>query len=292
MFAPEGYVSLSSLWEEFLGKYRTRLSAIARERYRGKTFGQHDEFGSPDDFCEDVFLQLIEKEAIWAVKPLAPAMKLSTQLDGGRSSMFSKLTALESYFVAKDPVEAGPDGYWLNKMGSFHFEAYRDLHRPSLSWRENYPIAEDGLPVDTPLCFHTLPWAFERARFVVPEVMPPWFDDIIDAHFLPFMVRHFGGTALCMDDDAAKHWRDLHVKKSGFLREVDPGNPAHPKIGRPIKQAKVREAYFKLFPEGHPASRENARREIEAYLGEAVSMATLRRAVPRRPERKTSIAEK
>ncbi len=59
MFCPPEYVSVAELWKEFIDKHYVRLSAIARQKYCVQADILPDEFGSPLDFSEDVFLSLI-----------------------------------------------------------------------------------------------------------------------------------------------------------------------------------------------------------------------------------------
>lgn len=279
MFCPPDYVSLAELWKEFLGKRRARMSAIARKKYCVEVDMLVDEFGSPMDFCEDVFLTTFGDMSVFAADKDGKVDRLETVLDGGRSQLFVKMSVLESALAARDPQEAGPDNFWLHKMGSGAFEAWTDIVSGPVAWRHKYP-ASGGL-TESPgqEVFHTLPIAFERARFIIPDMPPPWVIDVIDEHFLPKVIQAFGGCALCLSAEQAKRWRAKYIAKSGFLTHLELSADPVAQIGRPGKQSRALDYYRQLYPTGQHGTLKSACQEIERQFGFFVAAKTLERAI-------------
>lgn len=277
MFCPPEYVSVAGLWKEFIDKHYVRLSAIARQKYCVQADILPDEFGSPLDFSEDVFLSLINDMDVFAAADDGRLTRLETVLDGGRSRLFSKLSVFESALVASDPQEAGPDNYWLYKMGSRSFEAWTDLECGSTTWRQRYPF---GVGQASELAvFHTLPITFERTRFIIPDQPPPWSGDVIDEHFLPRVIQAFAGCALCLSAEQAKRWRGRHIVKSRFLTSLELSPAAATQVGRPGKQSQALHHYLQLHPSGQHSTLTKACREIKQQFGLIVATKTLGRAI-------------
>lgn len=218
MFCPDGYVSLAEFWKEFSKTHRVLISNIARTEYRTKGFSMADEFGSPDDYCEDLFLGSLADTKIYAASTGGTVTRLETELDDGRSNLFLKLSVLESSFAAKGPDEAGPENIWLIRMGSNHFEGWKGRKGIGSFWKASYPVLKPDECPQERQCFHTLPVVFERARFVIPEEAPPWSIDVIDEHFLPKMLRDFAGCAFCISTNSAEKWRTQNIRKTNFLK--------------------------------------------------------------------------
>ena len=107
MFSPPEYVPLAKLWNEFLGKHRQKLTAIARQKYHEPADDLIESFGSPMDFCEDVFVKAIDDVGVFAAAENGNITRLESTVDGGRSRLFLKMSVFESAIAAKDPLEAG-----------------------------------------------------------------------------------------------------------------------------------------------------------------------------------------
>jgi len=277
MFCPPEYVSVAELWKEFIDQHYVRLSTIARQKYCAQTDILSDEFGSPLDYSEDVFLDLISDMDVFAAADDGRVTRLETVLDGGRSRLFSKLSVFESALAARDPQEAGPANYWLYKMGSLSFEAWTDLKCGSASWRQRYPFGV-GQSSESAV-FHTLPITFERTRFVIPDQPPPWSVDVIDEHFLPRVIQAFAGCALCLSAAQGKRWRVRHIAKSSFLTSLEFSPVAAMQVGRPGKQSQALHHYMQLYPTGQHGTLRSARDEIMRQFGFGVSTKTLSRAI-------------
>ena len=278
MFCPVGFVTIAELWKEFCSKYALRLSVLARKEYSNSAAGFLDEFGSPMDFCEDKFLHTLDDMAIFAADEKGGVFRLENNLDGGRSQLFRKMSVLESTLTARDPQEAGIDSYWLIKMGSGTFAPWPDTMGPSETWSRAYPVLSDQVKRMGQEPFHTLPIAFERSRFTIPDAAPPWAMDLIDEHYLPKVMGAFGGSALCLNLDQATRWRAKHISNSSFLRDLEPSSGAAG-VGRPGKQDSARACYRQLFPNGHQGTLKAACQEIERTFGLVVAPKTLGRAI-------------
>lgn len=277
MFCPVGYVTLAELWNDFFAKFRVPLTRFAFERYGHSSSELGQIFGSPDDYCEDVFLSTLADVPIFAAAVDGRVSHLEAILDHGRSKLFAKMSPFESFLAAGDPAEAGEDGFWLRRLGSDHFETW-DVTRKTLNdWKTHFGGEDDQIS-DRP-CFHTLPFAFERERYVVPDDPPPWICDVIDEHYLPRMITAFHGHALCTEDKAARKWREQVFNAPEMPRIGETTWQKPQSIGRPNKIAAVSKAYHCLYPNGHNVTWKELIRVLEKETGLKFSEKTLRRAV-------------
>ncbi|THD71638.1 hypothetical protein E7681_17715 [Thalassobius vesicularis] len=234
MLSPPDYVSLAELWKEFFQKFRLPLTHVAFEKYGGEDFALGDEFGSPDDFCEDAFLSTFNELPVFVANPDGQVMRMETVLSGGRSKLFQKMSALESYIAASNPDEAGLENYWLRKLGSEDFEPWDTSTQTISDWKAKYLGSVSSLLPQ--VRFHTLPFVFERGRYVVPDEAPPWLSDVLDEHILPDVAERFGGRSLCLDLQSAKAWRITVIQKQSVLRSLEGQGNLEPKRGRPAKK--------------------------------------------------------
>ncbi|MDO8884929.1 hypothetical protein [Pseudotabrizicola sp.] len=276
MFCPAGYVTLTELWKDFFATYRVTLNRTAMESYGRSDFELADACGSPDDYCEDVFLSTLADLPVFAAKADGHVTHLETVLDEGRSNLFAKMSAFESFLVASDPKEAGLDGFWLRRLGSDHFEAWDVSTRTLDDWKLRF----NGTDSDASKrpCFHTLPFAFERGRYLVPDEAPPWICDVIDEHYLPRMITAFGGCALCVEAKAANKWRERVLTASQLPRLDDQTEMKPSSIGRPNKTNAIKEAYQRLFPDGRNKTWKEVARLLEKETGLSLSVKTAQRA--------------
>lgn len=277
MFCPAGYVTLAELWKAFFAKHRVPLTRSVMEEYGQNKFELGERFGSPDDYCEDFFLWTLLGFPICAAAADGRLTHLETSSDEGRSSLFFKMSPFESFVVAGDPAQAGVDGYWLSRFGSQHFEPWDVTKKTLDDWKERFGGA-DG-QVSERACFHSLPFAFERGRFVVPDAPPPWICDVIDEHYLPRMIAAFRGSALCMDDKTACKWRKeiLNATELPQIGNLTWQKPA--RMGRPNKIEAIRKAYRRHYPDGRSVPWKEVIKVLEKETGTSCSMKTLRRAI-------------
>jgi hypothetical protein len=287
MFCPNGYVTLAELWKEFFAKYRVPLTRSVMEKHGQSDFELGETFGSPDDYCEDVFLSTLADFSIFAAAADGRVTHLEIAADEGRSKFFAKMSPFESFLAAGDPAEAGPDGYWLRRFGSDHFETWDVTTKTLSNWKAHF--CEGDGQVSKRACFLTLPFAFERGRYVVPDEAPPWISDVIDEHYLPRMIAAFRGSALCMEDKTARKWR-AQVLGSPELPQLGEKCQQKPSsMGRPNKIDAIRKAYQRHYPDGHKVTWKEAIRVLEIEIGMSFSEKTLRRAIsmPINPDHKT-----
>ncbi|UYV38682.1 hypothetical protein N4R57_06445 [Rhodobacteraceae bacterium D3-12] len=277
MFSPTNYVSLAELWKEFFQKFRAPLARIAFEKYGGDDFALGDKFGSPDDFCEDAFLSTLTEVPVFATDSDGQVMRLEVELGGGRSKLFQKMSAFESFSAASNPKEAGEGNYWLRKFGSDDFVPWDASTQTIADWKAKNLGSDEQ--IDSPVRFHTLPFVFERGRYVIADEAPPWLFDVLDEHFLPDVAEHFGGRSLCMDIPSAKAWRFNVMQKQSVLRNLEGEVSLNPKRGRPSKKERIKPIYRALYPEGHRESLKKVRNLIETHSGLEFSEKTLSRAI-------------
>ena len=278
MFCPVGFVTIAELWKEFCCKHELQLSAMARTKYAVEQVSLRQEFGSPMDFCEDAFLQSLRDTSVFSADDKGGIFRLESNLDGGKSLLFLRMSVFESTLAARNRKEAGINNYWLTKMGSGTFAPWPNTMGPSGAWREAYPVLDYHLKRVSAEPFHTLPVAFERSRFTIPEAPPPWAIDLLDEHYLPRIIRSFGGHALCLNTEHAVRWRAKYISNSNFLRKLEPSSGST-NSGRPRKQDEALTYYLQLFPNGHQGTLKVACQDIERTFGFVVAPKTLGRAI-------------
>lgn len=277
MFCPIGYVTIAEIWKEFFAKYRVPLTRRAMAQFGQSDFQLGECFGSPDDYCEDVFLSTLTDLRIFAAAADGRVTQLETVLDGGRSKLFAKMSPFESYLASRNPEVADSDGFWLRRIGSDHFEEWDVTTQTLDKWKARFG-GSDGQVSKRP-CFHSLPFAFERGRYVVPDVPPPWICDVIDEHYLPRMIAVFHGNSLCMDDKTVRKWRK-QVLNANELPQLGKKTLQEPsRIGRPRKVHTISHAYRLHYPAGHNVALKEVVRVLEKETGQSFSVKTLRRAI-------------
>lgn len=277
MFCPIGYVTLAELWKEFFAKYRVPLTRFAMNTYDKHDFHLGETVGSPDDYCEDTFLSTLTDVRIFAAAGDGRVTQLETAPDGARSKLFEKMSPFESFLAARNPAEAGADGFWLRRIGSDYFVEWDVTTKTLSEWKAHFG-GSDGQVSKGP-CFHTLPFAFERGRYVVPDDPPPWICDVIDEHYLPRMIEGFRGNALCVEEEAARKWRE-QIIKAAKLPQLGGSTPHKTSsIGRPNKTKKISKAYHLYYPDGHNVALEYVSRLLQKETGLSFCERTLRRAI-------------
>lgn len=135
MFCPAGYVTLAELWKEFFAKYRVPLTRRAMAQFGQSDFHLGEWFSSPDDYCEDVFLSTLTDLRIFAAAADGRINQLETAPDGGRSKLFAKMSPFESFLAARNPAEAGVDGFWLHRIGSDYFQEWDVTTQTLDNWK-------------------------------------------------------------------------------------------------------------------------------------------------------------
>ncbi|MGO4909827.1 hypothetical protein ACEN2J_16000 [Pseudorhodobacter sp. W20_MBD10_FR17] len=277
MFCPAGYVTLAELWKEFFAKYRVPLSRRAIDQFGKSDFQLGETFGSPDDYCEDVFLSTLSDMRVFAAAADGRVAQLETAPDGARSRLFAKMSPFESFLAARNPTEAGVDGFWLRRIGSDHFQEWNVTTQTFSDWNAQFG-GSDG-QVSKRIYFHSLPFAFERGRYVVPDDAPPWICDVIDEHYLPRMIATFRGSALCIEDKAARKWRNLVLNALELPQLGDLTLQKPLSMGRPNKVAAISQAYHLHYPDGHSVTMKELSRVLEKETRMTFSVKTLRRAI-------------
>ncbi|PIB26471.1 hypothetical protein BFP76_11180 [Amylibacter kogurei] len=278
MFCPVGYVTIAELWNEFSQKHRATLIQFILDEAQTGRLTIAEVYGSPDDYCEDVFLASFKSFSASVADTNGQVANLLIEVDQGHSNIFTKMSAIESYFVAMDPTEAGEDGYWLHKMGSNNFVKIDPLDSKAWNegiWERKYPKGNNFAAAS--YAYHTLPFAFERGRYIIPDTLPPWHIDVMDEHYLSKIVETFGGRSLCLSEEDADVWRGRVLKDSTFIHKVK-GEKL--KMGRPSKIESALRDFNIVFPNGREdAGWKTVLSEIEKVTGNNYSDRTIRRAL-------------
>jgi len=283
MYCPTGYVSLATLWREFFNRHGSALNQLVRTAYAKRERLIHERVGSPLDYCEDAFLSGLKNIRLTVSRPDVSHIELDVNLGDSASTLFLKATVFESSMIANDPSEAGENRKWLDQMGSVKFEAWSHAHDDLDAWQTAYPdlSSDQTKPFDpTILPYHTLPFAFERGRFIVPEISPPWANDVIDEHFVGRVLKNFAGSTLCVPAEVAEKIQSANRNLRNVVRRFDPdADDARTIGGRPGLQLEAVRAYRRLYPDGHSVSLKSVCNEIATRAGIRVSTRTLQRAL-------------
>ncbi|GHA61962.1 hypothetical protein GCM10008927_29300 [Amylibacter ulvae] len=280
MFCPVGYVTIAELWNEFSQKHRATLIQFILEQNQKEALAIAEEHGSPDDYCEDIFLASFKSFSAYVANTNGRVSKLLIDVDLGHSNIFTKMSALESFFAASDPIDAGEDGYWLRRMGSNNFVALDPHDREAWKngvWEQRCLNGDDFAFASH--AYHTLPYVFERGRYIIPDTPPPWHGDAIDEHFLPKIVELFAGNSLCLLEKDANKWRKVTLNGSTFVQALMGEKIS---IGRTSKIPAAMADMKRVFPKGLPdISWKQMLSQIALETGNRYSESTLRRAIER-----------
>ena len=284
MFAREGYVSLSRLWEKFeqkLGEWCLHQAVVA---YGTKSFESKEAFGTALDLCEDIFLRALEDYDLQLVPVSGEVISIAPRLPKSAARLLVKLGVLDSSIVAIFPDEAGPDGEWLQRMGSSIFRRAENMTcRPDHNMPGSSPVWIDRLGARA---FHTLPILFERPAFVIARDLPPWANDLIEDNYLRNAWTLAPGASICL----LKKDSERFIKKTApsdvvhILQSLIPSvdfnvdNPSNTKGGRPRVLEDVIEAYRALGLLDRDISWKAKQAEVGVMMEKFVSESTLRRA--------------
>ena len=76
MFGPPDYVPLSILWEEFFAKKGAEVCRLAHDKYLATDFSESNEFGSPADLAEEIFLNTFGELTVALCSPTGGVMRV------------------------------------------------------------------------------------------------------------------------------------------------------------------------------------------------------------------------
>ncbi|WP_298432260.1 hypothetical protein [uncultured Jannaschia sp.] len=284
MFAPFGYTSLHTLWKEFVARHAEPLCEVARTKYAASEsigdfipisgFGQ---FGSPADFVEQAFIETFDGQAISFVTTREAIGRFAASDDSGPFRLLDRLTAFEAttYILEHDPEVM--QSSVLRSVGSDEFDPWPHTSEGLNVWREYYVAGQQANAPFRQLRFHTLPYTFERNRFIVPREPPPWGDDLIDELFAPRLREH-GGQSFALTDDEARDWR-RRVLSPRYIEAQRGGSDGTSTPGRPSRREEIRLAYRNVFPTGDQLSWKRAQKAVQDAGAPTVSLDTFKRAV-------------
>lgn len=278
MFCPPGYVPLALLWEEFTARKSVEITAFARSNYLDTGLFPKHEFGSPADFVEEVFLRTFDETALALCSLDGDVMTVKSKSPEGSSQIFLRTSVFESSCIAETPHEAGENGQCLLLMGSPRFQPWPVKIGDATLWADRYAKDYDiRNPEDAfeKLPYHTLPFCFERNRFTVPKLLPPWCEDALDVVYIETIFPHLLGRSICLDDSQVHQWRSDNIDGSKFEHLLGVDRLAPVPRGRPPKVQNARKKYDALFPVAHPGSWKQACNDIKEKLGLCLSVKNL-----------------
>lgn len=289
MFAKEGYTPLATLWGEFERAYLEWCNIQACAHFESYGFTIYNVFGSPRDLCENLFLRTMEKHELALLTSTGEIIRSPATLPDTNASMFTKATVFESMAIVNDPDEAGMENEWVLQMGSNAFDYWPHMEADYASWSDRYCASEatNGC-ADTQgrMPFHTLPYCFERATYIIPKKLPPWTIDMIDTSFARNLSGAVLGSSICLDDCVAGKWRrklneayllELFFRMMNGALEPDVAE-AEPKSGRPNKVSKIAKAYVELGLIDSDLSWKAKHTKLMDHLGMEFSKTTLKSA--------------
>ncbi|MFO6463424.1 hypothetical protein ACK8OR_03445 [Jannaschia sp. KMU-145] len=284
MFAPFGYTSLHTLWKEFVARHAEPLCEVARTKYAASEsigdfipisgFGQ---FGSPADFVEQAFIETFDGRAISLATAHGAIGHFAAKDDNSGFRLLDRLTVFEATMHVFEHDPGAMPSSVLHSVGSYEFDPWPHKSEGLDEWRIVYV---EGPQANTPfrqLRFHTLPYTFERNRFIVPREPPPWGDDLIDELFAPRLREH-GGQSFALTDDEANDWR-RRILSPRYINAQRGGLRVTSAPGRPSRREEIRLAYRRVFPTGDQLSWKQAQRAVEDTGAPTVSLDTFKRAV-------------
>lgn len=246
MLAPLGYVSLAKLWTEFFDCNAQGLYVDACRFYKSDLFigqdgfGSPKEFGSPLDYIEDIFLKSIKTCDLFMSSASGVVLRTEHAFEDGTSDWFAKLSIFEATQAVKDAAEYARNGKdWFRRLGGLQFKVWPDQLASPRKWSATYPEPADDEDIQKllRLCrYHSLPICYQRHRFVVAQLLPPWADDLIDEAFFEETVPNFLGWSFCVPERHAKTWWTKNIKNQDFRSFVHGALVATSKVGRPRKR--------------------------------------------------------
>lgn len=301
MYAPPGFTSVAELWARFVKARRYEMYRIACETYRTEVFlgdsiaGVPDEFGSPKDLAERVFIETVEPLGLTLCSSQGEVVSLPSEVVGGGSDLLARMLVLESTLDhdALSKNDAGRD--WLLRMGTEEFEPWPQKLGHGSTWAKAYPVpgpSDDIERLWRSCRYHKLPMWFERHRFAVPARLPPWAQDALDTAFAKTTLPQLLGLSICLSNAKATNWAKDNIQGNAYLQFVGqaPDRAASP--GRPAKKGEALAAYESLYPDDdHPSWKETIRAIADTF-GLIVSESTLRRALQDRENSRVKNAVK
>lgn len=300
-FAPVGYTPLSKLWTKFSENRTNEIYQLVCEYYQSKEFiGDHlfgtpEEYGSPFDFMENIFVDTLKPITAFLSSPDSKIVSVDLQVADRTSDWFQKISVFETTIFVETHQDAVDDFDWLIAMGGHRFAPWPEkLGDPKL-WSAAYPkpVDEAATAKAVRRCrYHTLPMFLERHRFVVPQTQPPWCSDPKDEAFARFMVPHFAGWAMSIRDEDAASWMNRLQKIKFDLSTFQSWSQQEQKRGRPRKAEDAVACFDQLYPDGVRGTWKQVVKDIEIKFGLTVSDKTLRRALKDREDQSKNLGQK
>ena len=286
MFEPDGHVALATLWSEFQARHGHALCEEARARYAGLSQDRWVEFGSPADYVEDMFVKSFDRITLsLCALGEQPIGVVALDQDTG-FRVLDRLSVFESTIAVTDPVGAEANASHLRIMGSSRFAPWPETAYGQESWAKVYVDGEHAATPLAKLPYHTLPYSFERNRFMVPVSLPAWIDDPLDELFVLKILPTCFGRSFCLENERARAWRNLTLKPGWRVEN------AERIVGRPRKLEEAAWQFHTLFPNGLEGSWKDATRTIEMKSGLKLSVRTLQRAIKAHPGNATKPSAK
>ncbi|MGR3513500.1 MAG: hypothetical protein ACU0GG_12130 [Paracoccaceae bacterium] len=212
-----------------------------------------DEFGSPKDLLEETFIKSLGELKLTVCAPDGTTMHLPASVADGSSTIFQRLSVMESTIACEELADLGLNDDWLSRMGSSKFSAWPYQLCAAREWSDAFPEPEFEYDLRRPWArcrFHRLPMWFERHRFVVPTSAPIWTHDAIDSAFAGSTVPKLFGWSICLENRRASKWKSRNIRSHQYRKYLGQDQSEIEFIGRPSKQEHVLECLKRLYPDG------------------------------------------
>ncbi|MEV8468645.1 hypothetical protein AB0T83_17910 [Fluviibacterium sp. DFM31] len=282
MISPPGYTSLAELWREFCETHFVTVYQMACAQYADDTFNASYCSGSPLDLCEQLFLGTFEDGRISLASGAEHVVDLTPKLDNRRIRFFTTASPFESSNIANTSEEVGPDGEHLMRIGSSQFQAWPHRHGTAEPWRQAYKRPgpdEIGSLRREDVPYHTLPYTFERQRFVIPRTMPGWAEHTFHRYDLDVVFSDHTGSTICLNDGALPKWYAKNIRGRKFLDDFLGTADSTASTGRPQKQEAIWKTFTALYPEGRTGSWKEVTAAVRTASGLDCSQKTVQRAI-------------
>lgn len=205
---------------------------------------------------------------------------VDVEIDRQFNSIYTVATAFESKLIASTLLDGDANAEAFQRFGSIRFKPWAFDHDDPVAWNKAYPQVTgeqtDQINIESAQ-FHTLPYVFERLRFVVPHAPPPWTEGAFHREYVESLIQRFPGSSFCLGDNDVGGWS--HSCKTNIAAFFGNDNTVY-QPGRPRKVDDVAEAINQLYPFGFEnVPHKEKLKQVEDVVGYSVSDATLKRAI-------------
>lgn len=200
--------------------------------------------GGPLDMAEYSFMRLVSERGTHVASTDGKVLRLHAKFEDGSKSLF---TQIDPYHSAAEAAAKSGDAESQNELMRIAgrlFEAWEFGPREGDEWKKYYhPLLDLFGHMDRALKrqlrFHSLPVCYERERFMIVDELPFWARHGYDLTEQELIVKHFGGQALCMSNNALADWDSvLSGANSNFYTNKSSHAESSTQMGRQLHESK------------------------------------------------------